>query len=263
GQRFGIPLYGTMAHSYVQAHESEEEAFAAFARARPEGLVLLIDTYDVETAVRRVIELDRALKASGRPGVSAVRLDSGDLAAGARRIRRMLDAGGSPDVGVFLSGNLDEHKIRRIVAGDVPAAGFGVGTNLDTSGDAPSIDFAYKLQSYEGSPRRKRSPGKATWPCAKQVWRRTGPDGRLAGDRIAPADEAPAAGQGRPLLVPVMDKWRSCDEALSLETARARAAGALASLPAALRSMEPAGQYPVEISPALQRLAEAADAAVS
>jgi len=263
GRRFGIPILGTMAHSYVQAHESEEAAFAAFAGARPEGIVLLVDTYEYEAAIPKVAALHRRLVGEGRPGVAAVRLDSGDLAQGARRIRDLLDAAGCAEVGVFLSGNLDEWRIRDILGAGAPVDGFGVGTSLDTSGDAPSIDFAYKLHSYAGVPRRKRSPGKETWPGAKQVWRRYGRDGRMAGDVVAAAGEAPPAGEAEPLLVPVMAGGGRVDAAEPLAESRRRAIDLARRLPERLRVLDGQGEYPVEISARLDALADAADAAVT
>jgi len=262
GRRFGIPILGTMAHSYVQAHDSEEAAFEAFARARPEGLVLLVDTYDFEAAIPKVAELHRRLRAHGR-GVRAVRLDSGDLAEGARRTRELLDARDCTDVGVFLSGNLDEWKIRDIVAAGAPVTGFGVGTSLDTSGDAPSIDFAYKLQSYAGVPRRKRSPGKETWPGTKQVWRRYGRDGRMAADRVTGAHEAPPWEGAEPLLVPVMAGGRRVSPPEPLAEIRRRSMDLARRLPEPLRVLDGQGHYPVEISAGLDALAEVADAATT
>ena len=170
GLQYGIPVFGTMAHSFVQAHRSEREAFENFARARPARPVMLVDTYDTEAAVARVIELYPALEAEGIR-IAGVRLDSGDLAAHAKATRAMFDAAGLSHMIVFASGNLDEHRIARLLADEAPIDGFGVGTALDTSSDAPTIDAVYKLQSYAGVARRKRSEGKATWPGIKQVWR--------------------------------------------------------------------------------------------
>jgi len=258
GQRFGLPIFGTMAHSFVQAHDSEAEAFEHFAAARPDGLVLLIDTYDVDRALDTVARL-----ADGDTGlpvhVDAVRLDSGDLLTGARHIRERLDGLGRPEIGVFLSGDLDEYRLAELMDANVPASGFGVGTRLDTSADAPSIDFAYKLQSYAGRPRRKRSPGKATWPGARQVWRTLDSDGRLARDILGPAggDEP-----GSPLLTRVMAGGRRVEPAESLDDCRSRAARELERLPTDLRSLELAREgWAPEISSELEALARATDQA--
>ena len=193
GKMFGIPMFGTMAHSYIQANDDEALAFERFARARPDGLVLLIDTYDTEAAARKVVALAPRLKDEGIT-IGGVRLDSGDLIALSRTVRRILDDGGLEHVTIFASGGLDEDQIAAIVTANAPIDGFGVGTSLTTSSDVPALDCAYKLQEYAGLPRRKHSPGKATWPGRKQVWRRYGADGRMAGDVISvEGDEQPAS----------------------------------------------------------------------
>ncbi|HEX7640044.1 MAG TPA: nicotinate phosphoribosyltransferase, partial [Burkholderiaceae bacterium] len=199
-RRHGIPVAGTMAHSFVQAHATEEAAFAAFARAHPHAATYLVDTYDTEAAVARLVAIAPALARAGVT-IGGVRLDSGDLAAHARAVRGILDAGGLSAATIFASGDLDEHRIDALVRGGAPIDGFGVGTALATSSDAPSLDMVYKLQAFAGVPRRKRSEGKATWPGARQVSRRLDADGRLAGDTVHLLDE-PCA--GRPLLQPCM-----------------------------------------------------------
>lgn len=260
GLRYGIPVFGTMAHSFVQAHRSEREAFENFARARPKRAVMLVDTYDTEAAVAKVIELYPVLAADGIR-IAGVRLDSGDLGAHAKAVRAMLDAAGLKEMIVFASGNLDEHRIRRLLADGAPIDGFGVGTALDTSSDAPTIDAVYKLQSYAGVARRKRSEGKATWPGIKQVWRRHDEHGRIAGDRVGLADEAH---HGEPLLQPCMRAGRRLPTMPTLDEARAHCRAQLARLPEALRALEPApAAYPVEISARLRELAREVDAATS
>jgi len=251
---FGIPIYGTMAHSFVQAFASEREAFAAFARSRPKSLILLIDTYDTEEAARLVVEMAPELAARGTP-VQGVRLDSGDLAAHARAVRAILDEGGLRDVKIFASGGLDEHVLARHVAEGVPIDGYGIGTSLTTSTDWPALDCAYKLVSFAGEARRKRSEGKATWPGAKQVWRRY-ESGRMAGDRLGLAEERQ---EGEPLLVPVMRGGRRIGPLPTLAEARERCARELAALPESLRRLDPAPAYPVEPTAALRALAEACD----
>jgi len=259
GRRFDLPIFGTMAHSFVQAHDSESRAFLDFARARPEGLVLLIDTYEVEAAVRKVIELAPVLESEGIR-VRALRLDSGDLVAGSRLIRRLLDGAGRQEIGIFLSGNLDEYKVAAACAGGAPASGFGVGTRLDVSADAPSLDIAYKLQAYAGRPRRKRSPGKATWPGVKQVFREIGPDGRISRDTIGRDTESLS---GHRLLEPVMSAGRRVTDAPTLDQIRAHAVDRLASLPEQCRSLDQPLPVTAAISDGLRRLAEEADAAVA
>jgi len=166
GLEFGIPVKCTMAHSFIQVHEDEIAAFEHFAQSRPRDLVLLIDTYDTERAAERIVQLAPRLAAEGI-SISGVRIDSGDLGDHARRVRQILDAGGLQTLTIIASGGLDEDEI--IELRDAPIDSFGVGTSLTTSSDAPALDCAYKLQEYDGKPRRKRSEGKATWPGRKQV----------------------------------------------------------------------------------------------
>lgn len=244
---YGIPAYGTMAHSYVQAHDDEIAAFESFARARPNNLTLLIDTYDTEAAAKRVVELAPSLKADGIL-VQAVRIDSGDIAALSRRVRQILDQGGLPDTRIFASGGLDEDSISALVRAGAPIDGFGVGTSLTTSSDAPTLDCVYKLQEYAGVPRRKRSAEKQTWPGRKQVWRRYAPSGAMIADVLSLESDRQ---EGEPLLQPVMRQGRRLGLKPSLADIRARAAAELANLPRALQQLEPERVYPVRIGESL------------
>jgi len=256
---FGIPVFGTMAHSFVQAHDDESEAFAHFVAAYGNDATLLIDTYDTEEAARKVVMLGKTLAERG-VRIGAVRLDSGDLGALARSVRAILDAGGLRETKIFASGNLDENRIAGLLHGGAPIDGFGVGTSLATSADAPSLDAVYKLQEYAGKPRRKRSTAKSTWPAAKQVFRHHDGDGRMHHDVIALADDGRA---GEPLLTCVMAGGKRLHAAESLAAIRARAARQLDMLPPQLRSLTPAGAgFPVEIAPALRMLCERMDSDV-
>lgn len=240
-----------MAHSFVQAHASEVQAFEAFARARPQRPTLLVDTYDTEAAVAKLVGLADRLAADGIT-IGGVRLDSGDLAAHARAVRHLLDDAGHAGITVFASGNLDEHRIARLLADGAPINGFGVGTALDTSSDAPALDAVYKLQAYAGVARRKRSEGKATWPGAKQVGRIVDGDGVMLRDTVQLDGEVPLAA---PLLQPVMRAGRRTAPAPSLAEIRRHHAMQIAMLPPALRSLAPASApYEVEISPGLREL---------
>jgi nicotinate phosphoribosyltransferase len=254
GRLWGAPLFGTMAHAFVQAFEDEAQAFEAFARARPEGLTLLIDTYDTEAAARKIVALAPRLHAAGI-AIGSVRLDSGDLLALSRKVRAILDAGGLSETKVFASGGLDEDDLQALVAAGAPIDGYGLGTALTTSSDAPSLDCAYKLEEYAGAARRKLSTGKATWPGRKQVFRAFDAEGRMAGDVLTLEDDAQP---GARLLAPVMRKGLRLAAAPSLAEIRARAAQSLAALPERLRRLEP-WAYPVRVSPALQTLAEQVD----
>jgi nicotinate phosphoribosyltransferase len=255
GRCFGIPVHGTMAHSYVQAHGDEMGAFEHFARSQPSNAVLLIDTYDTERAAHRVVELARRLAPEGIQ-VKGVRIDSGDLGALARRVRAILDEGGLSHVTIFASGNLDEFAVRDLVKGGAPIDGFGVGTRMNTSADRPYLDCAYKLQEYDGEPSRKRSSGKATWPGRKQVWRRVDDQGRLAGDTLGLATED---WPGRPLLVPVMRGGRRLEPRETLARARGRASDQLATLPDALRGLDVRAPYAVEVTESVKALAAEVD----
>lgn len=246
GSVYGIPIAGTMAHSYVQAHRRELDAFREFSRLYPET-VLLVDTYDTLDGVRKVIELARELGEAFH--VSAVRLDSGDLAELALESRGMLDAAGLSRVGIFASGNLDEQRIAELLARGAPIQGFGVGTSMGVSSDAPYLDIAYKLVEFAGSGRLKLSPGKHVLPGQKQLFRRE-ENGTAVGDVIAMAHEDL---EGRPLLEHVMhDGERLGAGRMTLEAARHRAAGEIARLPARVVALERAlPPYPVEPSRAL------------
>jgi nicotinate phosphoribosyltransferase len=254
-KEFGIPIFGTMAHSYIQVHDDELDAFENFARSRPSNLTLLIDTYDTEAAAHKVVALAPRLKAAGIK-INAVRLDSGDLVALSKSVRHILDAGGLHDVAIFASGGLDENELARLTRAGAPIDGFGVGTSLTTSSDAPVLDCIYKLQEYAGVARRKRSIGKATWPGRKQVWRRFGADGRMAGDILSvEGDTQP----GEPLIEAVMRAGRRLDPPRPLADIRAHAARDLERLPEALRSLDVSAPYPVELADALRRLSDEVD----
>lgn len=256
GMRWDIPLHGTMAHSYIQAHDSELAAFENFARSHPGAATLLIDTWDTEAAARTLPPLARRLAAEGI-AIQAVRLDSGDLGEHARRVRAILDAGGAPGIRIFASGNLDEYEVGRLVAAGAPIDGFGVGTRMNTSADAPYLDCAYKLQEYAGVARRKRSEGKATWPGRKQVFRRFDATGRMAGDTLTLEGESAA---GEPLLAPVMRAGRRLAPSPALAEVRRHAQAQLAALPTALRRLDVAVPYDVEVAEPLRALAREVDA---
>jgi nicotinate phosphoribosyltransferase len=256
GARYGIPIVGTMAHSYVQVHDDETQAFEDFARARPEGVILLIDTYDTEAGARKVVALAPKLKADGI-AIRGVRIDSGDLTAMARKVRRILDDGGLQDVIILVSGGVDEDVVQTMMRAAAPIDGFGIGVSLATSLDAPAFDCAYKLQEYAGQPKRKLSEGKVTWPGRKQVWRAYDPQGRMRGD-ILSVESDPQSGET--LVVPVMRAGKRIAPSPTLPQIRARAAADLARLPEPLAQLETGADYPVKVADALSALAKQADA---
>jgi nicotinate phosphoribosyltransferase len=254
-KKFGIPSFGTMAHSFIQAHDDEAEAFERFALSRPQNLTLLLDTYDTEAAAHKVVALAPRLSARGIT-IRSVRLDSGDLVALSKSVRRILDAGGLAEVRIFVSGGLDEDYIADMLRAGAPIDGFGVGTSLTTSSDVPALDCAYKLQEYAGVARRKRSTGKATWPGRKQVWRQYAADGAMAGDILSLETDRQ---HGEPLLKLVMQDGRCVAPPPTLEEIRHHAARELARLPEPLRRLEPGATYPVRVADALARLTAEVD----
>ena len=253
---YGIPVYGTMAHSFVQAHDDESVAFEHFARALPENVVLLIDTYDTEAAARKVVELAPTLSRDGIK-IQGVRLDSGDLADHAFKVRRILDAGGLRDVTIFASGSVDEYLLEQLREKNAPIDGFGIGTHMDTSADAPYLDCAYKLVEYAGRARRKRSEGKVLWPGAKQVLRTYDEAGLMIGDTLTLESDAR---EEAALIAPVMKQGRRLAAPVPLRQSRALALEQLARLPVGLKKLEPAPAYPVRVSEAIQSLAREVDA---
>ncbi|ALP66727.1 nicotinate phosphoribosyltransferase [Paraburkholderia caribensis] len=256
GLDFHIPMFGTMAHSFVQAHGDESEAFEHFVRSQPENAHLLIDTYDTEIAAKKVVALSKRLAAE-KMTIKGVRIDSGDLSIHAQKVRRILDEGGLDAVTILVSGNLDEWRIEKLVHAQAPIDGFGIGTRMNTSADAPYLDCAYKLTQYAGRPRRKRSEGKATLPGVKQVFRTHGAEGKLAWDALVLEDERHA---GVPLLQPVMiDGQRLCDR-LTLDVMRQHARRELLSVPERIAALNPSNEpYRVDISERLVDLARELD----
>lgn len=247
GMRYGLPLAGTMAHSYVAAHGDEPAAFRAFT-ARYPNTVLLVDTFDTVEGVRNVIRLAEELGESF--GVRAIRLDSGDLAELAFSARKLLDAAGLKRVEIFASSSLDEYAIADFVRRGAPITGFGVGTRMGVSQDAPYLDTAYKLVEYEGAGRMKLSTEKATLPHRKQVFR-VSEGGSAVRDVLASHDEAI---EGEPLLRQVMKGGRRLDAGREgLETMRGRAGAQLDGLPPRLQLLEPARPpYEVRVSERLE-----------
>jgi nicotinate phosphoribosyltransferase len=251
GHRFGIPVSGTMAHSWVMSFPREIDAFRAYLELFGEQTTLLIDTYDTAAAAHAIV-------ASGlRPG--AVRLDSGDFVALSREVRRILDGGGLRATRIIVSGDLDEDRIAELLAEGAPVDAFGVGTALSTSKDEPALGGVYKLVEIERdgamAPVLKLSAGKHTLPGSKQVWR-VSDRGHATRDVLA-LEREPSPG-GRPLLAQVMRGGRRIGTAGILEDARRHARHAVGELPAAVRRLHGWDEYPVQVSDALESLATTA-----
>lgn len=249
GKRYGLPVTGTMAHSYIQSHNNEAQAFKAFLSSFPET-VLLVDTYDTLAGIQKVIELADMLGDDFR--VRAVRLDSGDLLDLSRKIRKTLDDAALRRVEIFVSGNLDEYRIDELTREHAPINGFGVGTHMGVSLDAPCVDIVYKLCEYAGEGKLKLSSGKPVLPGAKQVFR-IQQDGRFFKDVIGCMDEKLP---GSPLLEPVMDKGKRLPAGnRDLDTIRDDTRKQMARLPEVVADIHPATPpFPVEISPKLAGL---------
>ncbi len=248
GRLFGIPVTGTMAHSYIEVFDSEESAFKAFAKEFPQNAVFLIDTYDTLKGAEAAVRVAKELEREGI-SVKAVRIDSGDLVSLSKRVREVLDRAGLSQVKIFVSGGIDEYEIDRLVRSGAPIDAFGVGTKMGVSADAPYLDIAYKLVDYDGRPKMKLSEGKVTYPGKKQVFRKFDEgSGRWAGDVVGLREE----GQG--LLKCAIREGRLVRKLPSLKEIRERVMGQLDTFPEALLKGEEV--YKPEISSALKELFE-------
>lgn len=248
---FGIPTYGTVAHSFVMRYDTEEESFQDFARVFPHHAILLVDTYDTLAAIEKIIRLGM------RP--SGVRLDSGNLIELSRQVRQRLDAAGLRETKIFASGDLNEYRLAELLAAEAPIDAFGVGTELATAKDAPALGVIYKLVEVirQGQPyyRAKFSEDKITYPGCKQVFRFRDRDGLYHYDLVARADESYP--EAEPLLRCVLCAGRRVEPPPPLEIIRHTAAANLERLPHACRQLHERGLYPVRFSAALEKLLHA------
>ncbi len=252
--QFGIPAFGTMAHSFVTAFDSELEAFRAYARSFPDSSTLLVDTYDTVAGVNNAVVVAQELRSEGHE-LRGVRLDSGDLDALSREARSLLDDAGLEGVAVFASGGLDEYAIDKLVSLGAPIDGFGVGTRVGTSADAPYTDFVYKLVEYDGRPVMKLSADKATLPGAKQVSRLVGEGGTMERDLIHGDSELALSPDYRGLLNPVIRDGRRLHEPPSISEVRSFHGDRVREIPAGLRGLEPEGSYTVDVSDEIRVMA--------
>jgi nicotinate phosphoribosyltransferase len=255
GLSYGIPLFGTMAHSFVMSYEKEIDAFRAFAKTFPNKSTLLIDTYDDISGAEKAATVAKELEKKGRR-LGGVRLDSGDLAEISKKVRKLLDDKGLRYVRIFASGDLDEFRIAELLKNGAKIDAFGVGTKMGTSADKPYVDVIYKLcetmnENGNFSPIMKLSEGKVTLPGRKQVFRFKDKNGNFAKDMIALADEKV---KGEPLLVKVMEKDEIIYDLPSLDEIRATATESLSKLPGKYKKLTGAPAYAVELSQDLEVL---------
>jgi nicotinate phosphoribosyltransferase len=266
GKLYGVPFYGTMAHSFIQSFDDEEEAFRAYAETFPAETALLIDTYDTLTGAQRAARVGQALQQGGSR-LRGVRLDSGDLLTLSQQTRQILDAAGLTDTRIYASGGLNEYEVARLVAAGAPIDVFGVGTDMGVSGDAPALDMAYKLVEYAGRPRLKLSSKKVSLLGKKQEFRIVEAGGQYARDFLGLREEsldevARAAGVplGRvtPLLEKLMENGRRLHLLPSLEEGRRLFLTDFARLPKEYKALRTPALYPVHLTPTLGRFQEEA-----
>ena len=250
GSRYGIPIVGTMAHSFISSHEQEIDALRNYVKSFPKHSILLIDTYDTIAGARKAVVVAREMASRGEKLIG-VRIDSGDLDHLARAVRKILDDAGLKEVRITGSGGLDEYDLEELSNANSPYDSYGVGTKMGTSADAPWFDTAYKLVEYDDRSVLKLSPGKISWPGKKQIFRQLDSDGKLTRDVIGLRNENLAGTEA--LLKKVMDQGRAL--ALpSLEASRATFLEEFGRLPEAFKAIRNPARYPVEFSPALQKL---------
>jgi len=253
GQEYGIPIVGTMAHSFVSSFEREMDAFRAFIASFPNNSILLIDTYDTLAGARKAVEIAKEMAANGQP-LQGVRIDSGDLKKLAIEVRRIFDEAGLKSVKIIGSGGLDEFDLADFTVADVPYDSYGVGTKMGVSADAPWFDIAYKLVEYDERPVLKLSTGKVSWPGKKQVFRMRDERGQLQKDVIALREEnIPGAD---PLLQKVMASGEVAVRCPTLEEIRDNFMGEFKRLSDPIKAIRNPASYPVEISPQLTKLRE-------
>lgn len=251
GKLLGIPISGTMAHSFVSAFAEEIDAFRAFASSFPQNTVFLIDTYDTLEGARNAVRVAEEMKTRGLSPVG-VRLDSGDMVALSLEVRKILNAAGFPEMKIFASSGFDEFKIEDVIAKGAAIDAFGVGTAMGVSADAPFLDIVYKLVKFRDRNVRKFSPGKATLAGEKQVFRMKDGTGYMDHDLIGRRDEAMA--DSEPLLAPVMSDGRRLGPAPALTEIREHFARQFATLPDRYKVLGPADLYPVRLSSGLKQL---------
>lgn len=251
GKAYGIPIAGTMAHSFISSFDHEIDSFRAFVESFPDRSVLLVDTYDTLAGVQKAVQIAKELE-EREHYLLGVRLDSGDLFSLSRQVRYLLDQAGLEYVHIFASGGLDEYAVEELVSLGAPIDGFGVGTLMGVSADAPYFDMAYKLVRYDHHPVLKLSTDKVSLPDEKQVFRRYSRRGQLLRDVIALRDEP--LEQGEPLLVKVMEQGRRVEPPPPLEEIRERFQDEFDRLDEHTKALRNPLAYEVTLSPRLRQL---------
>ncbi len=257
GKLYGIPIAGTMAHSYISAFGDESEAFRAFARSFPHKTVLLVDTYDTLAGAQKAAVIGQEMAKDGGK-LLGVRLDSGDMTQLSQEVRKILDEAGLHETEIFASSSFDEYKIARLINDGAKIDAFGVGTKMGVSADAPYFDIVYKLVQYGDRPIMKRSTGKVNLAGKKQVFRRTDSKGRFVEDVIGTGDET--VDGATPLLAPVMKEGKLLKAHPTLEEIRQHFAERFQALDEAYKALDGAPSYPVRLSPRLSALQKTAAA---
>ena len=252
GKAYGIPIVGTMAHSFISSFEHEIDAFRAYVRSFPHNAILLIDTYDTLQGARNAVQIAKEMAIRGETLIG-VRLDSGDLADIARQVRKILDDANLPGIKIIGSGGLDEYDLAKLAAADVPFDSYGVGTRMGTSADAPWMDMAYKLVEYNRAPVLKLSTGKASSPGRKQIFRTRNERGNFARDTIGLRGEQIG---GETLLEEAMHEGRRTAQSPSLSESRKLFAADFAALPDDLKALRNPPHYRVDTSQKLAQLRE-------
>ena len=260
GHKYGIPVVGTMAHSFISSFEREIDAFRSFVSTFPDHSILLIDTYDTLAGARKAVEVAREMAARGER-LRGVRIDSGDLAALAREVRRIFDAAGFNDVKITGSGGLDEYDLEALAEANAPYDSYGVGTRMGVSADAPWLDMAYKLVEHDNRPVLKLSAGKSYCPGKKQIFRFVDGQGRPKRDVIDLRGGSLAGGE--PLLRKVMENGKPLGAYPTLNEIRARFAEEFSRLDDSFKAIRDPAVYPVELSPGLKQLTEEVSRQVS
>lgn len=255
GNLYGIPIVGTMAHSFVMSFAHEVDSFLAYSETFPHKTTLLVDTYDTKTGIKNAVNIGLYLKEKGYQ-LQGIRLDSGDIAALSKLARKMLDRAGLEFVQIFASGNLDEFKIKELLDKGARVDSFGVGTNMGTSIDAPCLDVIYKISEVTDGdgkflPTMKLSKGKVTYPGRKQIYRMRNRRGEFIKDILGLEKESI---NGKPLLIKVVDKGRIIYQPPSLGKVRRFAKNNLSRFPRELKEVNCRYEYPVVISPQLASL---------